>query len=294
MSKVRIASDGLRARENGAWAAEKLDFLDRFVPPGLSIAKTKLSRVFVDLFAGPGMNVVPDNGREIEGSTLRALKLRGTGRDGPPFTHLHAVNLNSLDGVALSKRVESLYSARRALVPRPNLAMHHGDANELLPGILRTIHTRAYILVFADIEAPKQWPWSSVESIRQQGHKSVDLYMLFPLDMGINRLIAVANQQHTARHSQKLTQFFGTQEWRALCDRRITDSHSPQVRHGLLEIYLQRLREFWTHVYVVKDVRKRGDHRLYKMLFATNDDAAQRVADYVGDGGKGSPQLGLF
>ena len=56
---TRIASDGLRARENGEWAVTKLLFLDRFGPTAIDATRRKHNRVFVDLFAGPGMNIDP-------------------------------------------------------------------------------------------------------------------------------------------------------------------------------------------------------------------------------------------
>lgn len=289
----RIASDGLRARENGAWAVEKLSFLDRFVPPALSITMRKTERVYVDLFAGPGRNVVPDSGREIEGSAIRVLQLRGQGRGGPPFSHAHIVNLVGLDADPVEERTERLYAAKAGLVPRPNVHIHRGDANVLLSEIMASIHPRAYVFVFADIEGTKQWPWSSVASLKARGHESVDLYMLFPLDMAINRLIAVSSPGHTERHARLLTDFYGTDEWRSLCARRITDAQSPAVRQGLVDLYLSQLRRHWPYAAPVKEVRSKGDRRLYLMLFATKDDAAQRVAEWVRDGGRGDSQLGL-
>lgn len=289
----RLGEDGLRIRANGAWAAEKLSFLDRFVPPALSITMRKTERVYVDLFAGPGRNVVPETGREIEGSALRALQLRGQGRDGPPFTHAHIVNLTGLDADAVEARTSRLYAARQGLVPRPHVHIHRGDANVLLPEIMQTIHPRAYVFVFADIEGIRQWPWSSVAALKARGHESVDLYMLFPLDMAINRLISVSKPDHTKRHERLLTDFFGTDAWRVLCESRITDAQSPALRRGLVDLYLSQLRQHWPYAAAVKEVRSKGDRRLYLMLFATKDDAAQRVAEWVRDGGKGDAQLGF-
>lgn len=45
------------ARKNGEYAEEKLDFLDRFLPPALNMTASKPQRWYVDLFAGPGLSV---------------------------------------------------------------------------------------------------------------------------------------------------------------------------------------------------------------------------------------------
>src|SRR6185503_18513669 len=52
-----IAQDGLPARDSGRWGLTKLSFLDDYCPAALQATKRKLQRCYVDLFAGPGINV---------------------------------------------------------------------------------------------------------------------------------------------------------------------------------------------------------------------------------------------
>lgn len=66
------ATDGLPMRENGEYAKEKLRFLDYYLPSALTATTAKRHRVYVDLFAGPGINASAAS--EYEGGALRALK----------------------------------------------------------------------------------------------------------------------------------------------------------------------------------------------------------------------------
>ena len=255
-----IASDGLRARDNGAWAREKLDFLD--------------------LFAGPGINMLRGLTDELEGSPLRALALHADGDVPHGFTHATFVNRSLGDHRALLERVRRRTEAGSSLIPANAIHCVHGDANEELPGLLAGIHPKAYIFVFADITAPKQLPWSTLELLSPAGsHGSIDLYVLFPLDMAVIRLISF-NKKATDNCAAVLTTFFGCEEWRALSDRRLTSAQSPELRRGLENLYVGRLRKLWGHAVTVADIRRGPKHRLYKMLFATSNLPAFKLAKW--------------
>lgn len=285
--------DGLRARDNGPWAKEKLSFLDQYVPPALTATEAKLQRFYVDLFSGPGYNVDGETGEGFEGAALRALPMRGV-KSGHHFTHAYLVNLEKEDHDALEARVERLNEAGTLPMPRSHVQHIHWDANRAIYRILREIHLQAYVFVFADIEAPKQWPWDSVAALRSMGHQSIDLYMLFPLDMAINRMISYV-EDATAVNADALTRFFGCDDWRPIARQRITAVQSPELRRQLLQLYMNRLKHHWKFVEVVRDVRRVGQAGLYKMLYATNHPAGKNIASWsAAKHDRDHGQLGLF
>jgi len=98
-----LASDGLPARLQGRYAAEKLEFLDRYLSAALSATRTKRRRVFLDLFAGPGLNR-DEHGVELDGSPMRAI--RAVASQGQPvaFTEYFGINLDATDDMALKER----------------------------------------------------------------------------------------------------------------------------------------------------------------------------------------------
>lgn len=277
--------DGLRARKSGLYALDKLAFLKDFMPPGLQIATRKLDRWYVDLFAGPGRNIHPDSLREWEGSPILALQAHSMASVATHFTHAVLVNRHREDNAALRERVQRLRTDGLCLIPEPHVEQPIADSNTMIPSIMRKIHKKAYALVVADITAPKQLPWKSVERIKEQGHESVDLYMLFPLEMAINRMLPY-DREGVAPNESTLDAFFGSEEWRPIWEARNDgEQSSGRMRQGLLEFYMERLRTHgrWKHVYEVVNAKLRGQQKLYRMLFATDDDAAARVSTWLVD-----------
>ena len=280
--------DGLRARKAGEWAHEKLSFLDEFIPAALQATgvardagkRPKLERWYIDLFAGPGRNVVEETGEEFAGSAIRALTMSAIKDSNVHFTHAVLVNKNKDDHAALAARVKQLRAEGRCPISEKNLKEPRHDANWLLGGLMPQIHKRAYVFVFADITKPSHWPWSSVKKLRQFGHESVDFYMLFPLGMAIQRILSF-NPETVEQGSDVLDSFFGTKEWRDLHDQRITDAQSPELRRRILDMYSRRLKELgWEYVYDTRDVRRKGNVGLYHMLFASNHKAGAAIAQW--------------
>jgi three-Cys-motif partner protein len=292
MSRILLASDGLRARDNGEWAKNKLSFLDVALRSVLAATKTKRDRIYVDLFAGPGMNRVGESGPEFEGSPLRVLRAVGLDHSQTVFTRAIFVNANREDHRALQVRVDRALTQGRTAVRDGRIEVRHGDANRLLPEIMASIHPLAYVFVFADIEGPKQWPWSSVTGLKAGGHKSVDLYTLFPLDMAITRLIA-CNHQPLNQYAPILTSYFGTDAWTRIGKGRVTNAQSPELRRELVELYRRQLRTQWTYADEVLDVFLRGHQRLYKMMFASAHPAAKAISAWAAKEMREAENLGL-
>lgn len=291
MGRAVIARDGLVARDNGPWGETKLSFLDYYCPSAIQATARKHQRYYIDLFAGPGRNVVRGRGNEFDGSPLRVLRYQSQGRLPLAFTHAVFLNANRKDHEALKERVRRAASDGASRIPKEDIHCVNGDANIEIAGILGRIPREAYLMVFADMEAPSQWPWHSMCALRTLGHRSVDLYTLLPLDMAIVRLISYQRNQRE-RHATTLDQFFGTGDWRRLADRRLTEGQAGEMRHGLTELYLNQLRTLWQNAGPMIDVFLRGQQRLYRMLFASDHPAADRIASWIKhntiDGAQGS------
>lgn len=275
-----LASDGLRARDNDAWGRQKLDFLDRYVPGAMRATQRMPTRVYVDLFAGPGKNVERGTGYEFDGSPMRMLRVHAPGDPRLGFTDAVFVNESKRDHLALDTRVQRMHADNQCRIAASRRRVLQGDANLVVPQIMSAIHPRSYVFVFADIEAPKQWPWTTVQAIKAGGHSAVDFYMLFPLDMAIPRLASYQRQQ-ADRYATILTTFFGTRDWRDIAKRRVTSAHSQEFRRDIEALYVSQLHTLWRHVESVEVVKRRGAHFLYRMLFATNHPAGLNLSRWA-------------
>lgn len=273
-----LATDGLRARDNGEWGEEKLDFISTFGPPALKATAAKISRHYIDLFAGPGINRIRGGSREFDGSPLRALELSAPGEGGLAFTNAVFVNRDRRDHEALEHRVAIRSAEGRSRIPATRVTCVRGDANDIVADVMRRVHKRAYAFVFADMEAPRQFPWSSVAALREQGHTSVDLYMLFPLDMALKRLLS-SNPKTVEQSAAVLTSFYGTENWRPLL--RYREGSGADLGRAAQRLYLEQLRTLWKHAVEVCDVRRGANHRLYKMLYASDNKAGENIARWA-------------
>jgi three-Cys-motif partner protein len=274
-----LGSDRLVVRDAGEYASRKLDFIDFFCPPAIDATESKHRRVYIDLFAGPGLNLVRNTGVEVEGACLRVLRAVGKRRSDLSFTDAHLVNIDPDDARALTIRLARLREAGNCRIPDGHVHAVLGDANVELDRVLQACHPLDYLLIFADIEAPSQLPWATVKGMRARGHRSVDLYVLFPLEMGLNRLTSYGEMP--AAHRRIYTDFYGDETWRPILDRRITEAQAPECRRQLEELYLKNLRQHWEVAVQVMHVRKVGQQGLYRMLFATDHDAGAKIATWA-------------
>ncbi len=266
-----------RSRQNGAYAAQKLTFFDRYLPAAFTATKKKVTRHYVDLFAGPGVWNEPAGKRHL-GSPMKVLKLSAQLPSGDGFTEVFLVNKNLADHEALSARVDRMVADGLTNLPRTQIHTINADANLVLPEMLSHIHKKSWVFVYADIEKPRQWPWTTVQALRAQGHESLDLYMLFPLHMAVRRILGF-----TVSHPDAITRFYGCEDWRPVAAKRMTSAHSQEFLRDMELLYADRLRDAgWPHVRRQRRISDRGDRTLYYMFFATRHPAAKILSDWEG------------
>src|SRR5439155_16174198 len=110
--------------------ATKLSFLDDYCPAAIQATEKKLQRYYVDLFAGPGINVIRRAaGAEYEGSPLRVLRYTGLQRHDLSFTNAVFINAIGKDHEALEARVSQRCEQGKSRIPRDRIKLVHGDAN---------------------------------------------------------------------------------------------------------------------------------------------------------------------
>lgn len=131
-----------RSRRNRAYAKHKLTFFERYFPSAFKVARGKLTRHYVDLFAGPGVWHDPDGGRHL-GSPLKALALSAHAGPGNGFTEAFFVNRNGEDHEALASRIELMVERGMTDLAQDRIHLIHGDANEELAAATSTSSSRS-------------------------------------------------------------------------------------------------------------------------------------------------------
>lgn len=253
--------DGLFMRETGAWAAEKLDYLARYIDVFETAMRKKWpTRYYIDLLAGPGKNVVRDSGDVLLGSPLLALTTTY------PFTGYFFADLTHENTTALQHRCAASPHAQRVDV-------RTGDCNDLVNDIVAHIKHddwRSLNLAFLDPEG-MELRWETVATLATV--RRMDLIINYP-EGGLNRYM---HQAFETPGQTNVDGFFGDRAWRKIY-REWQSRVSPLgIHRRLIDFYKGRLEQLgyaeirqvdqFGDEPLIRNVKKRAP--LYRLLFAS-------------------------
>lgn len=224
-------------RFGGPHTIFKLAVLELYAEAYAAIMGTQhgLGCVYIDAFASDGDGLTRD-GQKYKGSVRLCLEFN------PPFSELHFID-SELSNV---KRLEAITNATNQ-----NTKVHFGDANDVLPEIIRQIDwTKNRGLIFID-PFGLQLNWPTLQTILQEG--MVDVWILFPV-FGIRRQLTKQPEEITTESRNRLNQFFGDESWLGAYDsapdlfemdlREITED----VLNRITQIYVSKLNPITSYV----------------------------------------------
>ena len=267
------ASDNLVALLVENHTRQKLFYLKRYIDEFATATKDKWPiRNFIDLFAGPGLNVVEGSAQEIDGSPMLAIKTRY------PFTGYYVCDAERSFLDTLSMRREE--AIRAGLAQKSHFSPYPGDANEETDRILSEIHpTRSINLVVVDPPGA-HCHWATIEKLSQLSR--VDFVINFPLGMAIKRII---RQSFEAEEDTSLDRFFGTTEWRTIFEQTGQQPHLAARR--LIDLFKRNLAELGyledkqigeiTNYSSSVEIRRDEGQRLYLLILASRHPLAHHL-----------------
>ena len=240
-------------RQVGSWTQDKLKILQQYLPAYLAATTKALERIYIDAFAGPGLNRVRGTNRTIDGSPLIALDARAP--NGTKFDRLFFIERDAAIAAELRGVLKTRDKTQRATVI-------DGDVNKELPRLIIKLHQRSPTFVFVDPDGIEP-QWTTIEAIAPW---RTELLINFPLGMSINR----------NPDSAKVTAYFGTEQWRGLWN-------SPGRTHQLLQLYKERLRRLG-YQYTTEDdrlIKTSGGRHLYYLVFVSKVLPAKKIMTWV-------------
>ncbi len=246
-----MGEDGRKAHQ---WTADKLDFLEKYIPAFIKATKRATKRYYVDGFAGPGINEFED-GSKRRGSPLIAL-------DQEEFTHLFFVE----------KDADAFQALQEKVVAHPNagkVTLYNDDFNEVLPKILWQIEERSPTIFLLDPEG-LELEWRSVHAIAQR--EKADLFILISASGVLRNL-----ENEHAR--QTLAAFFGDESWRAIDEYKKV---GMDRYHAIVDLYLEKLESLGLTVakrVITAHTSKKV--KLHSLVFAAKNDVAIKIAEDV-------------
>jgi three-Cys-motif partner protein len=204
-------------RFGGDWTTAKLDVLSRYLTSYTTALKDKPTRerpfrkAYIDAFAGTGYRTQKESptshwgffpdlaGKEpqslLEGSA--ALALRTT----PPFDKYIFIEQNP-------KRCTQLENLK-TVFPDHSIEVRQGDANSEIQDLCNRTWRSHRAVLFLDPYG-MQVEWKTIEAIA--GTRAIDLWVLFPLGIGVNRLLKKSGDIPESWR-QRLNILLGTDSW---------------------------------------------------------------------------------
>lgn len=246
----QLGSDGQIVRDSGAWAREKLYYLERYLEIFSVGMKAKWAGrlYYVDLFAGPGKCQIRDTREEIDGSPLIALKFN--------FAKYFFIEADERCYQALVVRAKD-----RA--PEKHVDIVRGDCN----GEITNLKLPASSLGLAFID-PTGVSNLAFETIRKlAAGRKIDLIINFPEGMGIRMNL----HQYTDTEKNALNRFMGSAQWQRR-ERQVSRSFDEICKEIATE-YLANLKSLG-YLAVNSDwipVKTDQNTLLYYLLFASKN-----------------------
>lgn len=279
----------------GDWTTRKLDVLANYLKSYTKALKGKPSaqhpfrKAFIDAFAGTGYRSAPagdaaSTKQEIlfpdiaapgpqlllDGSARRALTID------PPFDRYIFIERNAERCAQLEKL--------RAEFPARSIDIQRGDANQEIQRLCEKDWSSHRAVLFLDPYG-MQVEWRTIEAIART--RAIDLWLLFPLGIGVNRLLTRSGQMPPSWRN-RLNALLGTESWydqfyKVESSPTLFDSDEEKVAKASMatigQYFVRRLGELFPGV--AKDpgvLRNSHNNPLYLFCFAVGNERGKTIA----------------
>ena len=248
-------SDNLPARPSGPWIDTKHKLLTYYAEMFATGMKNKwASRVYLELFSGPGRCLIRDTGQEDLGSPLKVIDHE--------FTKFIFTEMSAPAAESLAKRLEPYANSDKTEV-------WCGDCAEAIQSI--AIPERSLTFAFIDPTGIGHAPFSLIETLRQKTR--CDILINIQHAMGIKMNV----HQYTPNSDEEcaLTQFLGHDRW-----KKLPRHNAKEFFVGVLDLYKQQLDKlgfsFTGREVLISNQQGTG---LYLLLFASGHPLGKKFWD---------------
>lgn len=271
----------------GPWTREKLTMVRNYLHAySTALSSQPFDRYYVDAFAGTGYENIRKDAKDreheseldeqlefLKGSAPNALEVT------PPFQRYIFIDLDAEHATELAKLGDE-YPTLAA-----KISVVREDANAYLQRFCTTTRwTSKRAVVFLDPYG-MQVEWNTIAAIAQT--QAIDLWLLFPLGMGVNRLLRRDGQIEPVTRN-RLDVLFGATDWYHTFYQpdqqlNIFDEAPKQNKvantHGIGDYFNQRLKTVFAGVANnPKILRNSKNAPLYLLCFACGNPKGCNVA----------------
>jgi three-Cys-motif partner protein len=274
----------------GAWTDAKLKVLDDYLKSYVKVLKGNNFRLgYIDAFAGTGY-------RDSHGNDTKNLDLFF-----PDLAEADSQEL--LDGSArialkvvpgfdkyifIEKCAERCSELEKLKTDFPdkanNIEVRHGEGNKEIQNLCRKNWAECRAVLFLDPYG-MQVEWTTIENIAKT--KAIDLWLLFPLGIGVNRLLMKSGDIPDPWR-ERLNILLGTDEWykefyNITTGKDLFGNDVVQIEKASMETigryFVKRLKTIFPGVSENPGVLKnRVNNPLYLLCFAVGNEKGKNVA----------------
>lgn len=291
-------------RFGGDWTEKKLAVLEKYLAGYTTALKHQpnpqnpFRKAYIDAFAGTGYRtprqqegignlplVFPDLAEEetqklLEGSATRALRVQ------PRFDRYIFIERDA-------DRCAQLEELKRKF---PDLAadirVENGEANAKIQELCTKVDWKSRRAVLFLDPYGMEVEWQTIEAVANT--KAIDLWLLFPLGMGVNRLLTKTGEIPPAWR-KRLDVFLGTENWYdefyqaepgslSLFGNE-EDKRIKVKMEAIARYFTNRLKKIFPGVAEPGILRNRNKNPLYLLCFAAANekgaDPALRIANHL-------------
>lgn len=245
------ASDGLAIRESGPWIHTKHKLLSYYAHLFATGMKNRFSsRVYLELFSGPGRCLIRDTGREELGSPLKVIQHE--------FSRFIFTEMSLPAAEALAARLEPFENARAAEI-------WCGDCAQAIEHI--RIGPGSLTFAFIDPTGIGHAPFSLIETL----HRKTRCDLLINIQHGMGIKMNIHQYTPDTDEQSALTRFLGNDHW-----KRLPQHNCGDFFRGVLDLYKQQL-DGLGFAFTGRDVliRNQKNTPLYLLLFASKHKRGQ-------------------
>jgi three-Cys-motif partner protein len=303
VTRKRAIAGGKAHNFGGDWTATKLDVLGRYLSRYTTVLRNKPSparpfqKAYIDAFAGSGSRTTggaddatstaflfpnlaePEPQQLLDGSARIALKTQ------PRFDRYVFIERNP----SRCCELEDLKAEFPELAG--DIRIKQGEANEEIQALCQKEWSSHRAVLFLDPYG-MEVEWKTIDAISRT--EAIDLWLLFPLGVGVNRLLTRSGDIPPAWRA-KLNKLFGTQDWydklyRVEAERDLWGAKKEHMVKATTEAigryFVERLKSVFPHVADEPGVlRNSANCPLYLLCFAAGNKnggpTALRIASHL-------------
>lgn len=259
-------TDQLQFDRIGYWSEIKLEILKKYAKAYSTIltANHPLYHLYIDAFAGAGVNVARGSEELVPGSPLNALAIQ------PPFREYHLIDI-SADRV---RNLEKLVGTRK------DVFIYEGDCNRILrERVFPRLRYEDYRRGLCILDPyGLNLDWSVIFAAGQM--KTLDIFLNFPV-MGINRGVLWRDPEGVDDTQKvRMTAFWGDNSWPDVAYREdLFGNPDKQSNEAVMEAFRKRLRDVAGFARVPRPIPMRNSTGavIYYLFFASQKDTAENI-----------------